>query len=67
MMTTKITQQDNNKLKKQVQQIMEVNNEDYQEWLFQKHQEYLSENNDIITKALKLLSQSNSQDNTYEN
>ncbi|MDU4504571.1 MAG: hypothetical protein E7J02_16610 [Staphylococcus warneri] len=66
-MTTKITQQDNNKLKKQVQQIMEVNNEDYQEWLFQKHQEYLSENNDIITKALKLLSQSNSQDNTYEN
>ncbi|HCV2499308.1 hypothetical protein F1Z12_03425 [Staphylococcus aureus] len=67
MMTTKVTQQDNNKLKKQVQQIMEVNNEDYQEWLFQKHQEYLSENNDIITKALKLLSQSNSQDNTYEN
>ncbi|CPD15665.1 hypothetical protein QLG35_10985 [Staphylococcus aureus] len=66
-MTTKVTQQDNNKLKKQVQQIMEVNNEDYQEWLFQKHQEYLSENNDIITKALKLLSQSNSQDNTYEN
>lgn len=65
-MTTKVTQQDNNKLKKQVQQIMEVNNEDYQEWLFQKHQEYLSENNDIITKALKLLSQSN-QDNTYEN
>ncbi|EHR84410.1 hypothetical protein SEVCU120_2079 [Staphylococcus epidermidis VCU120] len=67
MMTTKVTQQDNNKLKKQVQQIMEVNNEDYQEWLFQKHQEYLSENNDIITKALKLLSQSNSQENTYEN
>ncbi|MUG52544.1 hypothetical protein GAY54_08250 [Staphylococcus aureus] len=66
MMTAKVTQQDNNKLKKQVQQIMEVNNEDYQEWLFQKHQEYLSENNDIITKALKLLSQSN-QDNTYEN
>ena len=66
-MTTKVTQQDNNKLKKQVKQIMEVNNEDYQEWLFQKHQEYLSENNDIITKALKLLSQSNSQDNTYEN
>ncbi|HCX9496489.1 MAG: hypothetical protein E6242_02385 [Staphylococcus epidermidis] len=66
-MTTKVTQQDNNKLKKQVQQIMEVNNEDYQEWLFQKHQEYLSENNDIITKALKLLSQSNSQENTYEN
>ena len=65
-MTTKVTQQDNNKLKKQVQQIMEVNNEDYQEWLFQKHQEYLSENNDIITKALKLLSQSNSQENTYE-
>ncbi|HCU7193664.1 MULTISPECIES: hypothetical protein [Staphylococcus] len=65
-MTAKVTQQDNNKLKKQVQQIMEVNNEDYQEWLFQKHQEYLSENNDIITKALKLLSQSN-QDNTYEN
>ena len=65
-MTAKVTQQDNNKLKKQVQQIMEVNNEDYQEWLFQKHKEYLSENNDIITKALKLLSQSN-QDNTYEN
>lgn len=59
----KVTQQDNNKLKKQIQQIMEVKNEDYQEWLYNQHQEYLNQNNDIIAKALKLYSQSQQQSN----
>lgn len=60
-MPNKITQQDNNKLKKQVQQIMDVKEEDYQEWLYNLHQEYLTQNNDIIAKALKLYSQKNTQ------
>lgn len=59
----KVTQQDNNKLKKQIQQIMEVKDEDYQEWLYNQHQEYLTQNNDIIAKALKLYSQSQQQSN----
>lgn len=59
----KVTQQDNNKLKKQIQQIMEVKNEDYQEWLYNQHQEYLTQNNDIIAKALKFYSQSQQQSN----
>ncbi|HGL6808009.1 hypothetical protein I4131_12200 [Staphylococcus aureus] len=60
-MPNKITQQDNNKLKKQVQQIMNVKDEDYQEWLYNLHQEYLTQNNDIIAKALKFYSQKNTQ------
>lgn len=60
-MANKITQQDNNKLKKQVQQIMDVKDEDYQEWLYNLHQEYLTQNNDIIAKALKFYSQNNTQ------
>lgn len=68
-MPNKITQQDNNKLKKQVQQIMDVKDEDYQEWLYNLHQEYLTQNNDIIAKALKLYSQKNNQQEkgTHEN
>lgn len=62
-MPSKVTQQDNNKLKKQIQQIMEVKNEDYQEWLYNQHQEYLTQNNDIIAKALKFYSQSQQQSN----
>lgn len=60
-MPNKITQQDNNKLKKQVQQIMDVKDEDYQEWLYNLHQEYLSQNSDIIAKALKFYSQKHEQ------
>lgn len=52
-MAEKITNQDNTKLKKQVQQIMKVNNENYQEWLYNQHQEYLSNNTDVISKALE--------------
>lgn len=66
-MPNKITQQDNNKLKKQVQQIMDVKNEDYQEWLYNLHQEYLSQNSDIIAKALKFYSQKNEQQASNNN
>lgn len=68
-MPNKITQQDNNKLKKQVQQIMDVKDEDYQEWLYNLHQEYLTQNNDIIAKALKFYSEKNNQQEkrTHEN
>lgn len=59
----KVTQQDNNKLKKQIQQIMEVKDEDYQEWLYNQHQEYLTQNNDIIAKALKFYSQNKQESN----
>lgn len=54
-----ITQNDLNKEKKQLQQVMNINNVDYNEWLHEQHQKYLSEHSDIIMKALELLNSNN--------
>lgn len=64
-MAEKITAQDTSKQKKQIQQIMKVNNENYQEWLYNKHQEYLANNTDVISKALEFYheKQNNNQTN----
>lgn len=68
----KPTQNDINRIKKQVQQIMKINGVDHNTWLYEQYQEYLSDNTDIITKALKELSEkknnntasNNNQENT---
>ncbi|MEB7040056.1 hypothetical protein [Staphylococcus gallinarum] len=59
----KATQNDINRLKKQVQQIMKINGVDHNTWLFEQYQNYLTENTDVITKALKELSEK--QNNQY--
>ncbi len=51
------TQNDINRIKKQAQQIMKINGVDHNTWLFEQYQSYLTENTDIITKALKELSE----------
>lgn len=53
----KPTQNDINRVKKQVQQIMKINGIDHNTWLYEQYQDYLSNNTDIITKALKELSE----------
>lgn len=53
----KYTQNDINKLKKQAQQIMNIKDVDHNSWLYEQYQSYLSENMDVITKALKYLSE----------
>ena len=68
----KPTQNDINRLKKQVQQIMKINGIDHNTWLYEQYQNYLSDNTDVITKALKELSEkqnsntasNNNQENT---
>lgn len=68
----KATQNDINRLKKQVQQIMKINGVDHNTWLYEQYQNYLSDNTDVITKALKELSEkqnsntvsNNNQENT---
>lgn len=68
----KATQNDINRLKKQVQQIMKINSVDHNTWLYEQYQNYLSDNTDVITKALKELSEkqnsntasNNNQENT---
>ncbi|OIJ29081.1 hypothetical protein [Staphylococcus sp. LCT-H4] len=68
----KPTQNDINRLKKQVQQIMKINGVDHNTWLYEQYQDYLSDNTDVITKALQELSEkqnnntalNNNQDNT---
>ena len=52
----KPTQNDINRLKKQVTQIMKINGVDHNTWLYEQYQNYLSDNTDVITKALKVLS-----------
>lgn len=44
---------------------MKVNNENYQEWLYNKHQEYLANNTDVVSKALEFYheKQNNNQNN----
>lgn len=58
------SQNDINRLKKQVQQIMKVKGEEHNTWLYNQYQDYLSENTDVITKALQYYSQ---KDNKKEN
>lgn len=53
----KPTQNDINRVKKQVQQIMKINDVDHNTWLYEQYQDYLSDNTDVITKALKELSE----------
>ncbi|EGQ4238851.1 hypothetical protein ACUYUN_002638 [Staphylococcus pseudintermedius] len=53
----KPTQNDINKLKKQVQQIMKINGIDHNTWLYEQYQNYLSDNTEVITRALKELSE----------
>ena len=53
----KPTQNDINILKKQVTQIMKINGVDHNTWLYEQYQNYLSDNTDVITKALKELSE----------
>lgn len=68
----KPTQNDINRLKKQVQQIMKINGIDHNTWLYEQYQNYLSDNTDVITRALKELSEkqnsntasNNNQENT---
>lgn len=68
----KPTQNDINRIKKQVQQIMKINGVDHNTWLYEQYQDYLSDNTDVITKALKELSEkqnnntasNNNQENT---
>ncbi|HDP4251274.1 hypothetical protein BUY37_03290 [Staphylococcus cohnii] len=68
----KPTQNDINRLKKQVQQIMKINGVDHNTWLYEQYQNYLSDNTDVITRALKELSEkqnsntasNNNQENT---
>lgn len=68
----KPTQNDINRIKKQVKQIMKINGVDHNTWLYEQYQEYLSDNTDVITKALKELSEkqnnntasNNNQENT---
>ena len=68
----KATQNDINRLKKQVQQIMKINGVYHNTWLYEQYQNYLSDNTDVITKALKELSEkqnsntasNNNQENT---
>ncbi|MDW3983224.1 hypothetical protein QI298_10495 [Staphylococcus saprophyticus] len=63
----KPTQNDINRLKKQVTQIMKINGVDHNTWLYEQYQNYLSDNTDVITKALKELSEkqnSNTASNT---
>ena len=68
----KPTQNDINRLKKQVQQIMKINGVDHNTWLYEQYQNYLSDNTEVITRALKELSEkqnsntasNNNQENT---
>lgn len=68
----KPTQNDINRLKKQVQQIMKINGIDHNTWLYEQYQNYLSDNTEVITRALKELSEkqnsntvsNNNQENT---
>lgn len=68
----KPTQNDINRLKKQVQEIMKINGVDHNTWLYEQYQNYLSDNTDVITRALKELSEkqnsntasNNNQENT---
>ncbi|RLL61912.1 hypothetical protein D8062_00235 [Staphylococcus aureus] len=68
----KPTQNDINRLKKQVQQIMKINSIDHNTWLYEQYQNYLSDNTEVITRALKELSEkqnsntasNNNQENT---
>jgi hypothetical protein len=70
----KPTQNDINRLKKQVQQIMKINGVDHNTWLYEQYQNYLSDNTDVITRALKELSEkqnsntasNNNQENTID-
>ncbi|HCX2122097.1 hypothetical protein GO805_12835 [Staphylococcus aureus] len=57
------TQNDINRIKKQAQQIMKINGVDHNTWLFEQYQSYLTENTDIITKALKELSEKQKKNN----
>lgn len=63
----KHTQNDINRIKKQVQQIMKINGVDHNTWLYNQYQTYLSDNNDIITKALKELSEKKNSNTTPNN
>ncbi|EGQ3392019.1 hypothetical protein KND94_001980 [Staphylococcus pseudintermedius] len=63
----KPTQNDINKLKKQVQQIMKINGIDHNTWLYEQYQNYLSDNTEIITRALKELSEKQNSNTTSNN
>lgn len=68
----KPTQNNINRLKRQVQQIMKINGIDHNTWLYEQYQNYLSDNTEVITRALKELSEkqnsntasNNNQENT---
>ncbi|MBZ6405476.1 MULTISPECIES: hypothetical protein [Staphylococcus] len=63
----KPTQNDINRIKKQVQQIMKINGVDHNTWLYEQYQEYLSDNTDVITKALKELSEKQNNNTASNN
>ena len=63
----KPTQNDINRLKKQVQQIMKINDVDHNTWLYEQYQNYLSDNMEIITRALKELSEKEKSNTTSSN
>lgn len=63
----KATQNDINRLKKQVQQIMKINGVDHNTWLYEQYQSYLSDNTDVITKALKELSEKQNSNTASNN
>lgn len=55
---SKITQNELNQLKKQVTEIMKVNGETHNEWLYNQYQKYLSENTEVVMEALRYYSES---------
>lgn len=63
----KPTQNDINRVKKQVQQIMKINGVDHNTWLYEQYQNYLSDNTDVITKALKELSEKQNSNTASNN
>lgn len=63
----KPTQNDINRVKKQVQQIMKINGIDHNTWLYEQYQNYLSDNMEIITKALKEFSEKEKSNTTSGN
>jgi hypothetical protein len=63
----KPTQNDINRLKKQVQQIMKINGVDHNTWLYEQYQNYLSDNTDVITRALKELSEKQNSNTASNN
>lgn len=63
----KPTQNDINRLKKQVQQIMKINGIDHNTWLYEQYQNYLSDNTEVITRALKELSEKQNSNTASNN